>query len=58
MSEKALLPWRLDPAVLGLLACPACHGELGVDNERLVCVACGRSYPVMDGIPALLTERD
>ena len=40
-----------------MLACPACHGDLGAEGEWLRCVECGRAYPVVDGIPALIAER-
>ena len=46
-----------DPTVLAQLACPACHGSLGLEDSRLVCSACGRRYPIVDGIPALIVER-
>lgn len=46
----------VDPALLELLACPACHGRLRQEGERLVCGGCGRRYPVRDGIPVLLVE--
>jgi SAM-dependent methyltransferase len=35
------------------LRCPACRGPL-VDVDPLRCARCHRSYPVVDGIPALL----
>lgn len=41
-----------------LLACPACLGALREEAETVVCMACGRVYPVMDGIPVLIAERD
>ncbi|MDE3097659.1 MAG: methyltransferase domain-containing protein [Chloroflexota bacterium] len=37
-----------------LLACPACRGALGWSAEETRCEACGRVYPVVDGIPILL----
>jgi len=46
-----------DPAVLAQLACPACHGDLQAEDSHLVCSACARSYPIVDGIPALVIER-
>lgn len=48
----------LDPALLALLACPACPGRppLRQEGDRLVCDACGRRYPIVDGIPHLLPE--
>lgn len=53
-SEKCL---QFDATVAGMLACPACHGDLRVEGERLVCEDCGRGYPVVDGIPVLIAER-
>ena len=43
-----------------LLACPVCQSELRMDSDlrvggqRVVCVGCGRSYPIVDGIPVLI----
>ena len=42
---------------LKALACPACHGELRLAGEAIVCGGCGRSYPLIDGIPVLIAER-
>ena len=39
------------------LACPACFGALRFDAASVVCAECGRSYPVVDGIPVLIAER-
>jgi dolichol-phosphate mannosyltransferase len=37
------------------LACPACRGDLRAAGEaRLICAACGASYPVFDGIPSFV----
>jgi uncharacterized protein YbaR (Trm112 family) len=47
----------LDPTVLAQLACPACLGALRLEDVRLVCSACGRAYPIVDGIPALIAGR-
>ena len=43
-------------AVKGL-ACPACLGDLRAGEARLVCMGCGRAYPIIDGIPVLIAER-
>ena len=48
---------KLDPALVGWLACPACFGSLHLEDARLMCVSCGRLYPVVDGIPVLIAER-
>jgi uncharacterized protein len=40
----------------GMLACPACQGDLRLESERVVCERCGRRYPIVDGIPVLIAE--
>ena len=52
-----------DVFVLDLLACPACQGELSLapplaQAVQLVCAACGRAYPIVDGIPVLIAGRE
>jgi len=41
------------PAGMGVLACPACHGELEwrEAESSLLCAACAKAYPVRRGIP-------
>ena len=50
----------LDPALLDILACPACKSPLAVDDpaSTLNCTSseCGLRYPVRDGIPVLLVD--
>ena len=46
----------IDPKLLEILACPVCKTEVKLEGERLVCVACGRRYPIRDGIPVMLVE--
>jgi uncharacterized protein YbaR (Trm112 family) len=43
--------------VLELIVCPACQGKLALEGDTVSCGACGRRYPVVDGIPVLLIER-
>jgi uncharacterized protein YbaR (Trm112 family) len=54
---------ELEPRLLEVLACPCPqHAPLRVGRdadpraEFLTCTACGRSFPVRDGIPVLLWE--
>jgi uncharacterized protein len=49
---------NLDPTLLEILACPACHASLRVDDEasELVCTGCGLAYPVRDDLPVLLVD--
>jgi uncharacterized protein len=56
-ADKPAHPPAFDPAVLAQLACPACYGDLQFDGARIVCIACRRTYPVVDGIPVLIIER-
>lgn len=46
------------PALLAIMQCPVCAGELAESAEppSLVCADCGRRYPVRDGIPIMLEE--
>jgi uncharacterized protein len=48
----------LDDRLLEILVCPACHGRVEHKERRhvIVCTACGRRYPVRDGIPVMLVE--
>jgi uncharacterized protein YbaR (Trm112 family) len=48
---------QLDPQLLEILACPSeDHAPLTPVDDLLVCTACGRRYPVVDGIPVLLLD--
>ena len=46
----------LDPALLEIIVCPRCKGELTADEELsgLICGKCRLLYPVRDRIPILL----
>jgi len=46
----------IDKKLLDLLACPACKGKVGLEQEKIVCRQCGRKYPIKDGIPIMLIE--
>ena len=50
--------FAFDPSQVSLLACPACLGDLRLDEGSLVCAGCGRAYPIVDGIPALVLGRE
>lgn len=45
----------VDPKLLEILACPACHGGVRQDGDTIRCSRCGRSYPVRD-VPVMLVE--
>jgi uncharacterized protein YbaR (Trm112 family) len=46
----------LDPRLLEILCCPACHGDLVEQPEGLHCQTCGLLYPIEDGIPVMLVD--
>ena len=46
----------IDEELLRILACPVCIEPLAQAADRLVCAACGRRYPIREGIPILLVE--
>ena len=52
MSVKSI-----SPEDLRWIVCPVCHGPLERQPESVRCTGCGRSYPIVDGIPVLLAER-
>ena len=56
MSDQSHSP-ALSPEVLSRLVCPVCRQALALDETFIRCTACGRRYPILDGIPILLADR-
>ena len=48
---QAIEAWASD------LACPVCQGALCLTEATVQCIACGRVYPIVDGIPVLIADR-
>ena len=46
----------IDKKLLDILACPACKADIKLDGDRIVCVKCGRRYPIKDDIPIMLID--
>lgn len=44
------------PELLEILVCPVDHSPVRETAAHLVCSACGRRYPIRDGIPVMLVE--
>lgn len=42
--------------LLEILACPMCKQKVELKGEELICVACGRRYPIVEGIPYMLPD--
>lgn len=46
----------ISPSLLAILVCPVDKQEVRVEGTALVCTACGRRYPIVDGIPNMLVD--
>jgi hypothetical protein len=46
----------LPAAVQAALRCPACHAKVTRNGDRMSCVDCARTYPVVGATPVLLEE--
>jgi len=44
----------INPELLEILVCPMCKQKIELKGEELVCVNCGRSYPITNGIPNMI----
>ena len=46
----------IDKELLEILACPACKKSVELKDDKIICLGCGRKYPIRDGIPVMLIE--
>jgi len=46
----------IDKRLLEILVCPDCKADVELKEDRLVCVKCGKRYPIRDGIPIMLID--
>jgi uncharacterized protein YbaR (Trm112 family) len=46
----------VDHELLRILACPVDRAPVSDETTHLVCGACGRRYPIRDGIPVMLAD--
>ena len=46
----------IDKELMDILACPACKADVELKDEKIICVGCGRRYPIRDDIPVMLIE--
>ncbi len=48
----------IDNALMEILACPQCKGEVHYNDQKdgLVCDACRLEYPIRDDIPVMLID--
>lgn len=46
----------IDKELLEILACPDCKGDVEEKDNKIVCLKCGKKYPIKDGIPIMLID--
>ncbi|MGH3922982.1 MAG: Trm112 family protein [Pseudonocardiaceae bacterium] len=48
----------VNPELVELLVCPACHGDIECKDRRnlIICTQCGLHYPIRDNIPIMLID--
>ena len=46
----------IDRKLLEILACPVCKDEVEEKQGKILCLKCGRKYPIRDGISVVLEE--
>ena len=42
--------------LLDILVCPLCKTDVRLECDRIVCIKCGRRYPIRDDIPVMLID--
>lgn len=47
----------IDKELLEILACPACKGDVESKENKILCLQCGRKYPIKNGIPIMLIDQ-
>ena len=47
---------EINEDLLKILACPVCKGAVELRGKKIVCLSCGRKYPIREGIPVMLKE--
>ena len=46
----------MNPELRAILVCPVDRQPLRDEQETLICTACKRHYPIIDGIPNMIPE--
>jgi len=42
--------------LIEIMCCPECKGDVEEKEGKIVCLECGRRYPIKDDIPIMLVE--
>ena len=50
--------YSIPHAIYEIISCPICYSDLEIKNYNLKCKneTCGKSFPIIDKIPVLITE--
>jgi len=43
--------------LLSILICPKCKSKIDYNNDFLICQKCFSHYPIIDGIPIMMVEK-
>ena len=46
----------MDEKLLEILACPICKKKVELVDDKLICVKCGKKYPIINDVPHMLIE--
>lgn len=46
----------MDKALLEVLACPKCKGDVALKEMFLTCKKCSLAFPILEGVPDMLIE--
>ena len=55
-NDLSTMPETIDPKLLETLICPVCKRDVKLKGNELICVNCGRRYPIVNGIPNMLPD--
>lgn len=47
---------KISRKLLEILACPVCRRDVKLKGRELICVRCGRRYPLVAGVPHMLPD--
>ena len=48
----------IDKYLLSILVCPACHQKLAEEENELTCQKCLKRFPIENGIPIMLLDKN
>ena len=53
---EAVTTTGMSEDLFDILVCPVDKDDLRLDGHSLVCITCGRTYRISDGIPDMLVD--